>query len=200
MCNSDKSRFQFNSDSGPTMFNSIPIPIPPKQILVRFSLQFNSDSNSTIPKKHWNPIPIPIPESELHIIDCDAGRQCTWWHLYYNLYYWYVYHLEIWGNGEGFWLHTTNSFLWYKISGAALSCTNIWYYPDRSGVYLQCHAVYTAATLQAMQCTCSIGQQVAVYLQCMCSLHCSYTETILLVHSTSVWVYSKYQSTYFLQY
>ena len=30
-------------------------------------------------------------------------------------------------------------------------------------------------------------QQVAVYLQCTCSLHCSYTETILPVHSTSVW-------------
>ncbi len=30
-------------------------------------------------------------------------------------------------------------------------------YPDRSGVYLQCHAVSTAATLLPMQCTCSIG-------------------------------------------
>ncbi len=35
-------------------------------------------------------------------------------------------------------------------------------------------AVYTAATLQPMQCT--------------CSLHYRYTETILPVHSTSVWV------------
>ena len=34
MCNSGKSLFQFNSDSGPMMFNSIPI--PPKQILVLF--------------------------------------------------------------------------------------------------------------------------------------------------------------------
>ena len=57
-------------------------------------------------------------------------------------------------------------------------------------VYPQCHAVYTVGTLQPMQCTCSMGcqhfctlhihcQQVAVYLQCMCSLHCSYTACTL---------------------
>ncbi len=94
------------------------------------------------------------------------------------------------------------------------------HFPDRSGVYLQCHAVYTADPLQLTQCTCSIGcsytietlqtavytvptlyihciytvamhlhcQQVAVYVQCICSLHCRYTETILPIHSTSVWV------------
>ncbi len=55
-------------------------------------------------------------------------------------------------------------------------------------VYLQCHAVYTAGTLQPMQCTCSMAafctlhihwQQVEVYLQCTCSLHCSYTACTL---------------------
>ncbi len=30
-------------------------------------------------------------------------------------------------------------------------------HPDQSGVYLQCHAVYAAAPLQHMQCTCSVG-------------------------------------------
>ncbi len=44
-------------------------------------------------------------------------------------------------------------------------------------------AVYTAGTLQPMQCTCSTlhihCQQVAVYLQCTCSLHCSYTACTL---------------------
>ena len=54
-------------------------------------------------------------------------------------------------------------------------------------------AVYTANTLQNCLlwqhfCTLHIHwQQVAVYLQCTCSLHCSYSETILPVHSTSVW-------------
>ena len=33
----------------------------------------------------------------------------------------------------------------------------IFLFPDQSGVYLQCHAVYTAAALQHTQCTCSIG-------------------------------------------
>ncbi len=59
--------------------------------------------------------------------------------------------------------------------------------PDRSGVYLQCHAVYTEGTLQHMQCTCSIGglkhfctlhlhcQQVAVYMQPTLQLHWNYT-------------------------
>ncbi len=53
-------------------------------------------------------------------------------------------------------------------------------YPDRSGVYLQCHAVYTAATLQPMQCTCSIGcsytadtLQTAVYTVTTLHVHCS---------------------------
>ena len=115
-------------------------------------------------------------------------------------------------------------------------------------VYLQCHAVYTAATLQHMQCTCSIGcsytsdtLQTAVYTvptlyihntvdtlrvhcirqctlpihcrvvsygsifvhctytaskwQCTCSIHCSYTGTILPIHSTSVWACSMFRTT-----
>ena len=48
MCNSGKSLFQFSSDSGPKPFNSIPIPS------CDFSLQLNSDSNSTGPQNPWN--------------------------------------------------------------------------------------------------------------------------------------------------
>ncbi len=40
----------------------------------------------------------------------------------------------------------------------------------------------TAPTLPARDSVC------AVFLQCTCSVHCSYTETILPIHSTSVWV------------
>ncbi len=52
--------------------------------------------------------------------------------------------------------------------------------PDRSGVYLQCRAVYTAGTLQHKQCTCSVGK---------------YTEDTLLLHfgyTASGSVHSKY--------
>ncbi len=55
-------------------------------------------------------------------------------------------------------------------------------YPERSGVYLQCHAVYTVGTLQPMQCTCSIGcsytadtLQTEVYTAGTLLLHCKYT-------------------------
>ncbi len=59
--------------------------------------------------------------------------------------------------------------------------------PDRSGVYLQCHAVYTAGTLHMLQCTCSIGCSYtahtlpasgsvpAVYVQPTLQLHWNYT-------------------------
>ncbi len=63
-------------------------------------------------------------------------------------------------------------FLWEK---------TILNYPDRSVVYLQCHAVYTAGTLQPMQCTCSIGcsytadtLQTAVYTVPTLHVHCRY--------------------------
>ncbi len=49
------------------------------------------------------------------------------------------------------------------------------HHPDRSGVYLQCHAVYTAATLQHTQCTCRIGSVCAVYLQPTLQIHSNYT-------------------------
>ncbi len=57
----------------------------------------------------------------------------------------------------------------------------------RGGISLP--GMYTLhALLWQHFCTLHIHcQQVAVYLQCSCSLHCSYTETILPVHSTSVW-------------
>ena len=46
-------------------------------------------------------------------------------------------------------------------------------------------------TCSAMQCTlqihCSTRSVPAVFLQCTCGAHCSYTENILPVHSTSVW-------------
>ena len=51
-------------------------------------------------------------------------------------------------------------------------------YPDRSGVYLRCNAVYIARPLQFQQCSWSV--------YCPCSM--SYTASTLLVHSTSVWV------------
>ncbi len=57
-------------------------------------------------------------------------------------------------------------------------------------VYLQCHAVYTAGTLQPMQCNCSIGCSYTLYTAhtlsvsvsvpaVYVSLHCSYTACTL---------------------
>ncbi len=61
--------------------------------------------------------------------------------------------------------------------------------PDRSGVYLQCHAVYTAATLQPKQCTCSIGcsytsdtLQTAVYTVTTLHVHWSYLDLQGWIH------------------
>ncbi len=57
-------------------------------------------------------------------------------------------------------------------------------FPDRSGVYLQCRAVYTPGTLQHMQCTGSVvvpvGQNTtllvpAVYVQSTLYVHCLHT-------------------------
>ena len=48
--------------------------------------------------------------------------------------------------------------------------------PDRSGVYLQCHAVHTAGTLHPMQCTCSIG------CSCTCSVRAAQTAATLQLH------------------
>ena len=44
-------------------------------------------------------------------------------------------------------------------------------FPDRGGVYLQCHAVYTAATLHPMQCV----PAVYVYTAATLELYCLYT-------------------------
>ena len=88
MCNSGKSRFRFNFDSGPMMFNSIPIPIPPQKILVRFqflplmlasiqfrfqfrhpwkSLKSDSNSNSGIGIAHHCPGSCEIVLDHFHI-------------------------------------------------------------------------------------------------------------------------------------
>ena len=57
--------------------------------------------------------------------------------------------------------------------------------PDRSGMCLQCHAVYTADALQHMQCTCSIGcsyTYTASKWQCMCSVYAVYLQPTLQIH------------------
>ncbi len=70
--------------------------------------------------------------------------------------------------------------------------------PDRSGMYLQCHAVYTVGTLQPLQCTCSIGcsytadtLHTAVYTVPTLHVHCSYSS--IFVHCT--YTASKWQCT-----
>ena len=60
--------------------------------------------------------------------------------------------------------------------------------PARTAVYLQCPAVYTADTLEYMECICSGGckytlqfhsKLIAVQLQCNCSLHAAHTARTL---------------------
>ena len=65
--------------------------------------------------------------------------------------------------------------------------------PDRCGVYLQCHAVYTAATLQHMQCTGSVG--------CSYTSDCKYTADTLLLHCgyTAGTLHSAVYTAYTLQ-
>ncbi len=59
-------------------------------------------------------------------------------------------------------------------------------YPDRSGVYLQCHAVCTAATLQPMQFTRSIGCSwqhfCTLQYTATCSVHAPYTAGTLKLY------------------
>ncbi len=54
-------------------------------------------------------------------------------------------------------------------------------------MYLQCHAVYTAGTLQPMQCLTPVWRDT---LQCTCSLHCSYVHCLYTPLRSGVWVCS----------
>ena len=48
-------------------------------------------------------------------------------------------------------------------------------FPDRSGVYLQCSAVYTANTLQFEQCSWSVHCPCSIRYTAGCRVHCLYT-------------------------
>ncbi len=71
--------------------------------------------------------------------------------------------------------------------------------PKWSVPAVPCSVHCTSTTAYAAQCgflwqyVCALRlhcQQLAVYLQPTFSLHCSYTETTLPVHSTSVWAFT----------
>ncbi len=47
--------------------------------------------------------------------------------------------------------------------------------PDRSAVYKQCSGVYTACTLQAKQCSCSVHCPCSIRYTADCSVDCLYT-------------------------
>ena len=99
MCNSGKSGFQFNSDSGQSPLIQFRFQFHPWIYKLDFSLRFNSNSNSIGPKIPGIPIPVPIPESELHITGldlllkfiCTCSHNVVPWTMTNSLGYLFIY-------------------------------------------------------------------------------------------------------------